>query len=211
MRNVYGNTIGIQVFCNCPNEDIEKYSGFLEDEFYWCHNNGHYKGALDHTNMVVQSCNDFDYVIVMAAKTLWTDYSLLREIIINMKKESKKFAAFKDDGTGHFKNKNEYAFFCDVLIFESSFYKEVFPIKFDQESFPEKQITKKILDLIKKEDVYYIPCTPPDDTMEAFSFKNILGTNEIAFSIKEFDKKFNEIKVKNPKYALVIEKLLSGV
>lgn len=210
IRNVYGNSINIQLFCNCPKENIDLYSGFLEDGFNWCENKGHSEGAMDHVNMIVEFCDDFDYIIAMATKTLWTDYSLLKKIISEMKVAGKKIAVFQDNEIGHFGNKSDYAFFCDLLIMESQFYKKVFPIPYENDNFPEKQITKKVLSLITKDEIYYIPCKPPNDTVgNDFVFQNILNTNNEVISIRDFNNKLKRMREKNLSYALVIDKLLN--
>jgi predicted SAM-dependent methyltransferase len=209
IRNEFGKTVGIHVFCNCPESDVWMYKDLLEDDFHWCQNTGHAQGSIDHPNMVVDVVDAFDYVILMAAKTIWTDYSLISRVINEMIASKKEIAVFNDDGAGHFKDPGHYGFFCDFMVFSSEMYKKVFPVSLSSNDFPEMVITKKVFELIgSKDNVYYIPCTAPSNAVNDFIFRNIYGTGHEAISTRELDPKLVQLSHKNPRYKNIFDHLL---
>lgn len=209
IRNEYGKTVGIHVFCNCSAAEVNRYKGMLEDGFHWIENNGHAQGSIDHPNMAVKVSDAYDYVVLLAAKTIWSDYSLISNIISEMKRSGKQVAVFDDGGSGHFKDMSKYAFFCDFMVFSSELYKKVFPIGLSADDFPETNITNKVLDLVGgKQNVYYIPCIPPEDAVQKFLFDNILGTSHCALSYREMPRKIEMLTSKNIRYREIYERLL---
>lgn len=208
IRNEFGKTVDIHVFANCPEEQTSMYRDLLEDEFHWVKNTGHAQGSIDHPNMVVDVANDFDYVVLMAAKTLWTDYSLIGRVIDDMIACGKQIAVFNDDGHGHFKDSGNYAFFCDFMVFTSEFYRKVFPVQLDPASFPEVVITNKVLKLLDKSKVMYIPCKAPDNAVNEFFFSEVYGTQHDAISTRELGRKIDHLTTKNDRYRKIYDRLL---
>lgn len=210
IRHEFGKNVGLQVFCNCPSDQRDNYSGLLEDKFHWIENAGHRKGSLDHPNMVVPEVDGYDYIVLMAAKTMWTDYTLISKIITELDRSGKKVAAFEDAGVGHFKDAGNYGFFCDFLIFTPDVYKKVYPIEDDPNQFPEIVTTRRTFDAVGgKDGVFYIPCEPPGNTTDdTFNFKNIMSTNTDAYSIRKFERKAIWVSEKNPQYGSIINKLI---
>lgn len=210
IRNEFGKTVGIHVFCNCPEESVSLYKDLLEDGFHWVTNRGHAQGSIDHPNMVVDVADAFDYVVLMAAKTLWTDYSLIQRVIDDMVSTGKQIAVFNDDGAGHFKDHGNYAFFCDFMVFTSSFYRQVFPVTHDPASFPEVVITKKVMSLLgdDKGKVLYIPCQAPENAVSEFIFKDVYGTTNDAISTRELHRKIEHLTQKNERYRKIYDRLL---
>lgn len=212
IRNEFGKTVGIHVFCNCPAADASMYQDLLEDGFHWTENTGHSQGALDHPNMVVEVAWAFDYVVLMAAKTLWTDYSLISRVIEDMASSGKQVAVFNDEGRGHFNDTSNYAFFCDFMVFTSDLYRKVFPVYLGEvdkpEGFPETAITNKVLELVGgKGNVFYVPCKP-GNAVDNFVFTEVYGTNNSAISTRNLDLKLTQLSDKNSRYKKIYDKLL---
>ena len=215
IRHEFGKSVDIHVFCNCQIDVTHQYQGMLEDGFHWIPNNGHSQGAIDHSNMVANVVDDsYDYVVLLASKTLWTDYSLITKIVRDLRTSGKEIAVFNDDGNGHFKDHENYAFFVDVMIFSSGLYRKVFPVTFNPDPalnmFPEVLITRKVLDTIGgKNNVYYIPCIAPKNTTNNdFNFTNVCGTTHDALSSRDIKFKLSQIGSKNHRYRQIINNLL---
>lgn len=207
IRNEYGKTVGLHVFCNCEQSEIPKYKNLLEDGFHWVQNTGHAQGSLDHPNMVVDFVDEYDFVVLLAAKTIWTDYALISRVIEDMKKSNKRVAVFNDEGRGHFNDANSYGFYCDFMVFTSELYKKVFPVVYDPTGFPEIIITRKTLELVGgKDGVFYIPCSP-GDAVSNFVFRDIYNSNVDAVSIRDLMTKIIKVGERNPFYRELFEKM----
>ena len=208
IRNEFGKTVGLHVFCNAPEEDSGKYQNLLEDGFHWMPNTGHSQGSIDHTNMVVDVAAAYDYVVLLAAKTIFTDYSVISSVVDEMIENGKEIAVFDDKGIGHFRDPMNYGFFCDFMVFSSALYNQVFPVKLEPEEFPEIVITNKVLELVRKDDIYYIACDVPGNPCSDFIFRNILGTKHDAISIRDIESKIKYLESKNSRYKSIFENLL---
>src|SRR5258707_969402 len=74
----------IVVLCNCSPEHQHEFMDARDKGFFWIENTGHIRGALEHVNMLAEHLEGYDWVIAQAAKSIWTDYTIIPRIITEM-------------------------------------------------------------------------------------------------------------------------------
>lgn len=117
LRLEFGDTIKILTFCNKAGTDAR-----YKEDFY-VHtdvNSGHHNGVKDSFNAVLPYLKDFDYVVCSHADVILTDYSIVADILWDMKHMGKKLAQLCSlHGHNTHMNRMVPYVYCDFFVIDA--------------------------------------------------------------------------------------------
>lgn len=187
-------------------------------------NSGHHNGVRDAWNDLSRLLHhaarrhrrgdSFDWVISTHCDTLWSDLSVVDEIL-GICERTGMLAAVTTGGdpeNGAMRNPRFMGYFCNFLAFKPEVVTAILPMThpFDGELWAEVNIRQALDRELRPEAIYDIPCLSVD-RLGLDTFESVLGDPEKWFSCgHDLSVKLKRLSVQNPEaYASIADLLVA--